>query len=181
MTNGLLCHQGLYEELQCMLTLKSSSIQTLWWLTIFANSYLPLKGFIDRFCHKFANIDGLEGKQLWLNPRHSQPAHKDDLLQTSQNYHQRSRPDKCHYCYGNETPRAPRLNHHQPQVTSHLKVLVIAMLFLRHQTEAIYWLSPPDKWLNWEAKYHNGSLSLSFCHFWVEWLGMSLTDGSVCR
>ena len=46
--------------MQCMLNLESSPAQVLWWFIIFANSYSPLEGFINKFCHKFANLDGLE-------------------------------------------------------------------------------------------------------------------------
>ena len=46
-----------------------------------------MEGFIDGFCHGFANFDGLEGGQLWLNTRHRRPAHKDGSLRASQGYH----------------------------------------------------------------------------------------------
>ena len=95
--------------MQCMLGLKSSPTQALWWLIILASSYPPLKRFINRFCHGFASFDGLEGGQQWLNTRHCRLAHKDGSLQTSQGHHQCPRPGRGHYWHASETPQAPRL------------------------------------------------------------------------
>ena len=61
LANALLWCQGLYEGMQYMFGLESSLTQALLWLTILAGSYLPLERFIDRFCHKFANFNGLKG------------------------------------------------------------------------------------------------------------------------
>ena len=49
-------------------SLESSLPQALWGLTILAGAHLPLEEFIDRFCYWSTNFDGLEGRQLQLNP-----------------------------------------------------------------------------------------------------------------
>ena len=127
-----------------MFGLKSNPSQALWWFTIVASSYLPLKRFINRFCHKFANFNKLKGGQLWLNTCHRWLVHKNGLLQTSHSYHQYSRPCKGHYRHDNKRARAFRLDYYQPGVPFYLKVLVIAMLFSRHQAKAIYRLLPTN-------------------------------------
>ena len=73
--------------MQCMLSFESIMTQAIWWLTILADSYLLLERFINEFYYRFANFDRLEEKQLWLNLCYRQPAHKDSLLQASQDYH----------------------------------------------------------------------------------------------
>ena len=75
-----------------MPSLKNSPPQTLWGLTIFANTDPPLEGFIDGFCHWSINFNGLEERQLRLNSCHRRSAHKDGLLQASQGPHQRPGP-----------------------------------------------------------------------------------------
>ena len=70
-----------------MSDLESSLTQALWWFIILAGSYLLLEGFINRFYLGFANFNGLEGWQLWLDACYCQLAHKDGLLQTSQGYY----------------------------------------------------------------------------------------------
>ena len=129
-----------------MLGLKSSLPQALWGLTIFAGAHPPLERIINGFCHWSTNFDRLEGRQLQLNPRHCRLAHKDGSLQASQGHHRRPGPGRGHHRRGSETARAPRLDRHQPGVTFHLEVLVIAMLFLRHQAEAINRLPSSDGW-----------------------------------
>ena len=84
--------QGLCKGIWCMPGLKSNSTQALWWLIIFANSYLPLEGFINRFSHGFTNFNGLEGRQLQLNPCYYWLAHKDGSLQTNQGHYWRLGP-----------------------------------------------------------------------------------------
>ena len=113
-----------------MSDLRNSPAQALWWFTILASFYLLLKGFINGFYHWFSNFDRLEGRQLWLNPRHCQSAHKDSSLWASQGQHWRSESCWGHYQRGNEASRPPRLNHHRPRVAFHFKVLLIAMLFI---------------------------------------------------
>ena len=144
LANALLWCQRLCEGVQYMPSLKSSPTQAIQWLTILAGSYLLLKKLIDGFCHGFANFDGLERKQLWLNPRHRWPAHKDGSLQASQGHHQCPGPSRDHYQRSSEASRPPRLNRHRPGVSFHLKVLVIAMLFPRHQAETLYRFLPTD-------------------------------------
>ena len=152
LANVLPWRQGLYKGMQCMLSLKSSPTQALWWLTILANFYPPLEGFIDGFCHGFASFDGLEGGQLWLDTCHRQPAHEDGSLRASQGHHRCSGPCWGHHRRGSEASRPPGLNRHRPGVALHLEVLVIAMLFPRHQAEAINRLPSSDGWPNWEAE-----------------------------
>ena len=143
---------GLREEMRCMPGLESSPTQALWWLTILADSYPPLEGFIDGFCHWSTNFDRLEGRQLRLNPRHRRSAHKDGSLRTSQGHHRRPGPCWGHHRRCSEASRPPGLNRHRLGVALHLKVLVIAMLFPRHQAETIYCLPPADKRLDWKAE-----------------------------
>ena len=152
LANALPWRQRLYKEMRCMPGLKSSLAQALWWITIFANSYLSLEGFIDKFYHLFTNFDRLEVRQLWLNPCHCQLAHKNGSLQASQGHHQRPGPCWSHHQRGSEISRPLRLNCHWPGVVFHLKVLVITMLFPRHQVEAIYCFPPADRWPDREAK-----------------------------
>ena len=135
-----------------MPSLKSSPTQAIWWLTILAGSYLSLEGLINGFRHGFANFDGLEGRQLWLNPRHRRPAHEDGSLRASQGHHRCPGPSRGHYQRSSEASRPPRLNRHQPGVFFHLEVLVIAMLFPRHQAETLYRLLLTNGRPNWEAE-----------------------------
>ena len=149
LANTWLWRWRLWKGMQCMPSLESSLAQAIRWLTILAGFYLSLKGLINGFCHGFANFDWLKKRQLWLNPCHCQPAHKDGLLQVSQGHYQYLGPCKSHHQRSGETSRPPRLNHHQPGVSFHLEVLVIAMLFPRHQAKTLYRLPPvngrPDK------------------------------------
>ena len=133
------CRQ-LRKGMQYMPSLESCPTQAIRWLTILADSYPLLKKLIDRFCHKFIDFDGLEGRQLWLNPCHRWPTHKDGSLRASQDHHWCPGPSRGHYRRSSEASRPPRLNCHQPGVLFHLKVLVIALLFLRHQTETLHHL-----------------------------------------
>ena len=143
---------GLCKGMRHMSGLESSPTQVLWWLTILANSYPPLERFIDGFCHGSTNFDGLEGRQLRLNPCHRQLAHKDGSLQTSQGHYWRPGPCWDHHWHRSEASRPSGLNCHRPGVALHLEVLVIAMLFSRHQAEAINRLPSSDGWPNWEAE-----------------------------
>ena len=87
LANALPWRRQLHEGMQCMPSLETSPTQAIRWLTIFAGFYPLLEGLIDRFCHGFANFDGLEGRQLWLNPCHCRPAHENGSLQASQGHH----------------------------------------------------------------------------------------------
>ena len=124
--------QLLCEGMQCMPSLENSPTQAIWWLAILAGSYPLLKRLINRFCHGFANFNGLKERQLWLNPCHCQPAHKNSSLQVSQGHHQCPGPSRDNYWRSSEAWRLPRLNRHRPKVFFHLEVLVIAMLFPWH-------------------------------------------------
>ena len=148
MANALPWRQRLYEGMQRMPGLKNSPAQGLWWFIIFASSYLSLERFIDGFCHWCTSFDGLEERQLWLNPCHRQSAHKNNLLRASEGHHQYPKPCWGHYWRGSEALRPPRPNCHRPGVAFHLKVLVIAMLFPWHQAEAINRLPSSDRWPN---------------------------------
>ena len=136
--------QQLRKKMQCMPSLKSSPTQAIRWLTILAGSYLLLEGLIDRFCHGFTNFDGLKGRQLWLNPCHCWPAHKDGLLQASQGHHWCLRPSRGHYQRSSKVSQPPRLNCHRLGVFFHLEVLIIAMLFSWHQAETLHCFSPTN-------------------------------------
>ena len=138
--------------MQCMLSLKSNLTQAIRLLRILAGSYLLLKRLIDGFCHRFANFDGLEGRQLWFNPCHYWPAYKDDSLRASQGYYQYSKPCKRHYQCSGEALWSPKLDQHQSRVSFHLKILVIAMLFPQHQAETFYRLLPINKRSDQKAK-----------------------------
>ena len=138
--------------MQYLPSLESSLIQAIWWLTIFTNSYLLLKGLINKFCHKFANFDRLKGRQLWLNPRYHQSAHKDSLLQANQGNYQCPGPCKRHYQYSDNPSQPLRLNCHWLGVVFHFKVLIIAMLFLWHQIETFHCFLPIDKQSDQKAK-----------------------------
>ena len=138
--------------MRCMFGLESSPAQTLWWLTILANSYPPLERFINAFCHWSTNFDGLEGRQLWLNLCHRSSAHKDGSLWISQGHHWRPKPCWDHHWRGSKALRPLRLNCHRPGVTIHLKVLVIAILFPRHQTKTLHRFPPPDGWADQKAE-----------------------------
>ena len=138
--------------MRCMLGLKSSPTQALWWFSILAGPYLTLERFIDGFCYGIASFDRLEGGQLWLDACHCQPAHNDGSLRTSQGKHWRPRPSKGHHRRNSEIPRALRLDRHQQGVALHLEILVIAMLFSRHQAEAINRLLSSNGWPDREAK-----------------------------
>ena len=142
----------LREGMRCMPSLKSSPTQAIRWLTILAGSYPLLEGLIDGFCHRFANFNGLEKRQLWLNLCHRRPAHKDDLLQASQGHHQCPRPCRGYHQRSGEASRPLRLDQHQPGVSFHLEVLVITMLFPRHQIETLYRLLSTDRRLDQKAK-----------------------------
>ena len=48
--------------MQYMFSLKSSLEQALWRFTIFANSYLALEKYINRFYQGIANLDKLKKK-----------------------------------------------------------------------------------------------------------------------
>ena len=151
--------------MQRMFGLKSSLAQALWWLTIIANSYPLLEEFIDGFCYWSTNFDGLEKRQLRLNPCHRRLAHKDGLLQTSQGHHRRPGPCWGHHRRGSEASRPPGLNRHRPGVALHLEVLVIAMLFPRHQAEAINPLPSSNEWPDWEAELYDKAYLQAFVNF----------------
>ena len=152
LANALPWRQWLYEGMQCMPSLENSPTQAIRWLTILAGSYLLLDGLINRFCHGFANFDELEKRQLWLNPCHYRPAHKDGLLQASQGHYRCSGPSKDHYWRSSKASRPPRLNCHRPGVFFYLEVLVIAMLFPRHQVKTLHCLLLTNKRPDWEAE-----------------------------
>ena len=135
-----------------MSSLKSSLTQAIRWLTILACSYLPLEKFINRFCHGFANLNRLEGRQLWLNLCHRWLAHKDSPLQTSQGYHQCPKPCWGHYQCGSEALRPSKLNCHWLRVTIYLEILVIAILFPQHKAETLHCLLSTDGQLDQKAK-----------------------------
>ena len=124
--------------MQCMPSLKSSPIQAIQLLTILVNSYPLLEELIDRFCHGFANFDGLKRRQLWLNPCHCWLTHKNGLLRASQGYYWCPRSSRSYYQRSNEASRPPRLNCHQPKVAIHLEIRVIALLFPWHKVETLY-------------------------------------------
>ena len=145
-------HRRLREGMRYMPSLESSPTQAIRWLTILAGSYPSLEGLIDGFRHGFANFDGLEGRQLWLNPRHCRPAHEDGSLRASQGHHRCPGPSKGHYQRSSEASRPPRLNCHWLGVFFHLEVLIIAMLFLRHQAEIFHRLSAANERPNWEVE-----------------------------
>ena len=63
-----------------MFGLKNNLTQAIWWLTILINSYQLLEKFIDKFYHQVTNLNGLKGRQLWVNPCHRQLAHKNSSL-----------------------------------------------------------------------------------------------------
>ena len=152
LVNTPLWRHPLREGIQFMSSLESSPTQAIQWLTILAGSYPLLEGLIDGFRHGFANFDGLEGRQLWLNPRHRRPAHEDGSLRASQGYHRCPGPSRGHYRHSSKASRPPRLNCYRPGVFFHLKVLVIAMLFPRHQAETLHRLPPANGRPNWEAE-----------------------------
>ena len=131
--------------MRCISGLESSPPQVLWGLTVLAGAYPPLKRFINGFCHWPINFDRLEGRQLWLNSCYCELAHKDDLLQISQDHYQR--PGLCwgHHQRGSEALPPSGLNCHRPKVALHLKVLVITMLFFWHQAEVIHSFPPADR------------------------------------
>ena len=145
-------HRRLREGMRCMPSLENSPTQAIRWLTILAGSYPLLEGLINRFCHGFANFNKLEGRQLWFNPCHRQPAHEDGSLQASQGHHQCLGPSRGHYWRSSEVSRPPRLNRHRPGVFFHLEVLVIAMLFPWYQAETLHRLLSANRRPNWEAK-----------------------------
>ena len=127
-----------------MPSLKSNLAQALWWLTILASFYLLLKRFINEFYHWFTNFDGLERRQLWLNPCHCRSTHNNSLLRANQGNHWRLWPCWGHHWRGNEASQSSGLNHHQLGVAFQLKVMIIAMLFPSHQIKAIHYLLSAD-------------------------------------
>ena len=130
--------------MQYMLSLESNPTQAIWWLTILIGFYSLLERLINRFCYSFANFDGQKKRQLWLNPCHYQLANKNDLLQASEGYYQCFGPSKGYYWHSSDISRPPRLNYQRPGVFFHLEILVIAMLFPRHQAETFYHLTPAN-------------------------------------
>ena len=152
LVNTLPWCQELCERMQCMLGLKSSRTQALWWLTILANFYPPLERFINGFCHWSTNFDGLKRGQLWLNLCHRQLAHKDGLLRASQSNYWQPKPCWGHYWRTSKASWPSGLNDHRLRVAFYLKVLVIAMLFCKHQAEAIHCLLLTDRRPDWEAE-----------------------------
>ena len=144
MANAPPWRERLCEGMWCMPSLESSPTQAIRWLTIFVGSYLLLKGLINRFHHGFANFDRLEGRQLWLYPRHRRPAHENGSLRASQGHHQCPGPSKGYDQRSSEASRPPRLYHHRLGVSFHLEVLVIAMLFPWHQVETLHCLPPAN-------------------------------------
>ena len=56
------------------------------------------------------------------------------------------------YQRSNEASRSPGLNCHRPGVDFHLKVLVIAMLFPRHQAKTLHRFPPLDRRADQKAK-----------------------------
>ena len=131
--------------MQFMPSLKNNLIQVIWWLTIFAGSHPLLKKLINRFHHRFANLNRLKRRQLWFNPCLYWPTHKNDLLQASQSHYQYPRPSRSHYQCSNKASWPSRLNRHQLEVFFYHKVLVIAMLFSRYQAETLHRLLPINK------------------------------------
>ena len=168
LADALSRRQGLHKGMQYMFGFKKNPTEALWWLTILASSYPLLEKYIDRFCHKFANFDKLEGRQLWLNLCYRWPTHKDSLLQATQGHYQSLGPCWGHHQYGSDVSQSFRLNCHWIGVTLYLKIIIITMLLFKHQAKTLHCLLPVDKRLNWEAKYHDGSLSSSFYQHWAE-------------
>ena len=152
LANALPWYRQQCEKMQYMSSLKNSLIQAIRWLTILAGSYPPLERFIDGFCHGFANLNGLEERQLWLNPSYYWLAHKDGPLQTNQGYYWCPGPCWGHHWRGCETSWPPRLNCHRPGVAIHLEILVIAMLFPWHKAETLYRLPPTNGQLDQKAE-----------------------------
>ena len=151
LTNALSQHWGLCEEIQYMFGLKSSVAQALWWVIILTYSYIPLERFFNRFYHWFTKIDGLDGRQLWPNTQHHWPACEDCSLQASQGHYWYFRHNKGHYWNIGEASRLPRHNCYQLWVAIHLKVLVIAMLFFRHQEKILHRLLIINERPDWEV------------------------------
>ena len=132
--------------------LENTPSQALWEFTILVGAYPLLERFIDRFFYWFINFTGLKRRKLWLNLCHCQFAYKDGSLRVNQGHHWCLGPCKKYYQCGSEIPWSFRLDCHQLGVAVHLKNLVIAMLFPRHQVEVIYYLPPMDGWPDWEGE-----------------------------
>ena len=115
--------------------------------------FLSIAKTIYQWILSFAyQFDGLKGRELWFNPCHRSSAPKNSSLQASQGHHQRPRLCWSHNWRSNEASRTSKLNCHWLGIAFYLKVLVIAMLFPRHQAEAIHCLSLIDGQPDWEAK-----------------------------
>ena len=71
--------------------------------------------------------------------------YKKSLLQTNLDYNQCSKPCWDHYQYGSEVSQSSRLNCYQLEVTIHLKVLVIAILFCQYQAETLHYFLSTNK------------------------------------
>ena len=113
---------------------------------------------IDFVTGSIASICGLEEQWLWFNSSHCQSANKDGILQASADDNNCTCASKSHLRCCCLTPQFAQLYCQQPRLGIHIQVLVVLVLLLEYQTEALYHLPPSDWWPSWAAEQNNGSL-----------------------
>lgn len=154
-----------------MFSLKIGKVYALCQLTVASNSEISIARLVTGFYYRLTNFNQLKRQELWFYTSHRWLAYKDSTVRASQDYHWYSWPCGSHYLFGDRLLWLAGLNCKWLWPYFHSKVLVMALLLLRHQEKTLNGLSPLDGWPNKEVKQHYRSLSLYLCQLWAECLG----------
>ncbi len=172
--------RGLCQGLQRLLDFKGSSLQALRRSSIVAHAYSLVEGPINRFCYGPPNLSRLERWQLQLDIGYRWPTYKNGLLRANQGHDWCTRSSRSDHWCGCALSRSFEVNCHGLRLAVYIKVLVFAVLFLRHQEKAIYSLPPSNRWPDWETKQYDGSVPQSICQLGAGWLGKTIANGGIC-
>ena len=171
--------QELCQRMWRLSCFKNCPPQALWKLTVLVCTDSPMEWTLDRLSDRFTAFCWLEGRQLQLDSRHSQPLDQDGILWACQGHQQRFGTSGSNYRRGCTTSRSPRLHHKWPGSDFYVQVLVLALLLPRHQVTALYHVPPSDRLANGTTEQHNGSIPSCFLELGAEWLGTALINSGV--
>ncbi len=85
--------------------------------------------------------------------------YKNSSLCISQGHDQCIGSSKSDYRYGCASLQSSRINCYGLKLAFHIQILVLIVLLLKDQTEAIYNFLPSNKWPDGEVKQHNRGVS----------------------
>ena len=122
-----------------------------------------MERFVNRLCYRPLNLSQLKKWQLQFDISHCWPTNENGLLCAGQGHNWCTGSSKSDYLCSGVSIQSFKVNCDGLRLIFHIQILVLTILLLKNQVEAIYSLLSSNRWPDGEIEQHDGSISQNIC------------------